>query len=196
MLPPGGGNAWVIPPAAAATAAAGGCNSDIDHGHGSNDADFLSTSLGGSWRTRSLPVGAGAVSGVLRGGAPAAAICLSEAVSCGAPSLGLRVLLEIVRPAAAPAVEAEPSSSGSATGGGGAGGGGGGSASSPVAGGGLSGGQAALYRAIAVLVAANRRSPLTRPVVVLTDLRSAWKIIWLGGARSGVARRGEGGERT
>ena len=169
VLPPGGGwSEWVVP--AAAAAAGGGCNGD-----GSNDADFLSTPLAGSWRTRPPVTDSGAMS-VLRGGAPAAALCLSEAVHCGAPSLGLRVLLEIVRPPPTPAGEVEPSMSGSIASGGG----------------GESGGQAALYRAIAVLVAANRRSPLTRPVVVLTDLCSAWKIIWLGGARSGAARRGEG----
>lgn len=171
VLPPGGGNSWIVPsPAATAAAASDGNNDD--------DADFLSTPLGRGWRTQSPLVAGGgetaAVSGVLRGGAPAAALCLSEAVSCGGPSLGLRVLLEIVRPVSTPAGEADPLSSGS------------------VADGSGKGGQAALYRAIAVLLAANRRSPLTRPVVVLTDLRGAWKILWLGGARSGVARRGEG----
>lgn len=199
MLPPGGRNAWVVPAAGAAAARAGDGDGDGDSdSDGSNDADFLSTPLGGNWRTRSPAVpsggggGAGAgAGGVLRGGAPAAAICTSEAVSCGAPSLGLRVVLEIVRPvsasasaaagdgAGAGAGEAELSSNRGSVGGGGGGGG--------------CGGQAALYRAIAVLVAANRKSPLTRPVVVLTDLCGAWKIIWLGGARSGVTRRGEGG---
>ncbi len=166
VLRPGRGNEWIVP--LGAGAAAGGPDNSI------NDDDFLSVPCGESFGRQSDGGAAAAAAGgsgvgVLRGGAPSAAVCLSEAVSSGVPSLGLRVLLEIVRPPAPPA------------------------SSSPQAAAGA-GGRAALYRAIAVLVAANRKSPLTRPVVVLTDLREAWKLLWLGGARPGWGRSTAGGE--
>lgn len=200
VLGPGVGNEWVVPHAA--TAATG------------DNTDFLSIPTGRSWRRRSgsAAAAAAAVGGevlssrngdTIHGGAPSAAICISEAVKSGAPSLGLRVILEIVHPAAAAAVAAAPGAHASTLSNGGSvtkGGSGGGAvfssraaAAAAAAAGGASG-QAALYRAIAVLVAANRRSPLTRPVVVLTDLQGSWKLLWLGGASSGVARSREDGD--
>lgn len=200
VLGPGVGNEWVVRPAATAAAAA-----DYD------DTNFLSIPSGGSLRRGSGNAAAGGgvpssqCGGIIQGGAPSAAICISEAVKSGAPSLGLRVILEIVRPAAAAAASASaeetwPLSNGYSRK----------SAtprkfegcsdvgdvlsSRPAAAAGGASGQAALYRAIAVLVAANRRSPLTRPVVVLTDLQGCWKLLWLGGARPGMAQSREDGD--
>ncbi|CAM9687678.1 unnamed protein product, partial [Scytosiphon promiscuus] len=190
VLYPGCGNEWLVP--------VGDRDGDTSH------PDFLSIPCGDvSWRGQSRG-NAGAVeagtsrSGIVRGDAPSAAVCLTEAVRCGAPSSGLRLLLEVVRPpASAPSTAAaacppsfasvaddeSSSTSGSTSrrGSGNAGGNGGGSGAEGAS------GQAALYRAIAVLVAANRRSPLTRPVVVLTDLQDAWKLLWLGRVGAGMA---------
>lgn len=156
VLRPGRKNEWVI----AATGDACGA------------ADFLSVPLG-CWKRSPLDRGQRR-RGVVRGDAPSAAICLSEAVKNGTPSSGLRVLLEIIRPLeAAREVTTSPGGPDCAE------------QSKPSCGGGAgAGGQEALYRAIAVLVAANTRSPSTRPVVVLTDLQDVWKLLWLGEGRS------------
>ncbi|CAN0160045.1 unnamed protein product, partial [Ectocarpus sp. 12 AP-2014] len=201
VILPGDANEWVVPVAGGqdpGDAAESG-------GHDNNSSDFLSVPCDGSWRRgrrssqagdgrAAATEGRGATQGEVRGGVPSAAICLSEAISCGAPASGLRVLLEVVLPEATSASANGTAVSsckngedngcrrgrGSCHG-----------ALSPRAAG--AGGQqaAGLYRAIGVLVAANRRSPLTRPVVVLTDLQTSWKLLWLGGARSGLAPAGE-----
>ncbi|CBJ25937.1 conserved unknown protein [Ectocarpus siliculosus] len=201
IILPGDANEWVVPVAGGqdpGDAAESG-------GHDNNSSDFLSVPCDGSWRRRrrsghagdrwaAATEGGGDTQGAVRGGVPSAAICLSEAISCGGPASGLRVLLEVVLPEATSASANGTAISsckngedngcrrgrGSCRGG-----------LSPRAAG--AGGQqaAGLYRAIGVLVAANRRSPLTRPVVVLTDLQASWKLLWLGGARSGLAPAGE-----
>lgn len=174
MLRPGRGNEWVIPDVVDVDA----CD---DH------SDFLSVPSGcwrrsgdGATAAMAASAASAAVEGsqrVIRGAAPSAAVCSSEAVKNNTPSAGLRVVLEIVRP------EVRERWGGAAAGGGGA--------ASP----GGANGERALYHAIAVLVAANARSPSTRPVVVLTDLECVWKLLWLGGSRSAAARR-EGADRT
>lgn len=139
-------------------------------------------------------VGEGAPWNVIRAGAPSAAVCLAEAVKSGTPSGGLRVVLEVIRP---PSWSRERSARGGGgkSGAGVEGRGGGGSG---AGGGDGAAGRGVLYRAIAVLVAANARSPSTRPVVVLTDLEGVWKLLWLGAGRSSstaAAVTGGGGGR-
>lgn len=149
---PVAGSEWVIP------------------GRNANEhADFLSVLvLRGNRLPGAAPqapsesrAGAGTNARYFQGEAPTAALCLSAAVANGTPSGGLRVVLELVPPiplgASRPTVRA-------------------------IRGGGAPGvdDQSVLYRAIASLVAANARSPCSKPVVVLTDLQGVWKLMWLG----------------
>lgn len=104
----------------------------------------------------------------VRGAAPAAALCHTAAVKNGTPSGGLRLLLELIPPQGAEACRACPPG---------------------TCGAGVDD-QRVLYRAIAALVAANTRSPCSKPVMVLTNLQNVWKLIWLG--RAGGASGGSG----
>lgn len=115
----------------------------------------------------------------VRGAAPAAAVCLSTAVTNGTPSSGLRVVLELAPPCEVSSNTGPGVSAGEES-------------AVPVTGTGTGTGvdrEEMLHRAIASLVAANARSPLSKPVVVLTDLQDVWKLIWLGGTARSLGGR-------